>query len=84
MAWRKNIVDWLDLRLGIRDLLEQNLTKYLLPRNINVWYTLGAVLITLFVLQVATGILLLIYYVPDPAEAFQSVTRIMNEVPSAG
>lgn len=81
MAWRKNIVDWLDLRLGIRDLLEQNLTKYLLPRNINVWYTLGAVLITLFVLQFATGILLLIYYVPDPAEAFQSVTRIMNEVP---
>jgi len=81
MAVKKKIVDWLDLRLGIRDLLEQNLTKYLLPRNINIWYTLGAVLLTLFVLQFATGILLLIHYVPDSAEAFRSVNRIMNEVP---
>ena len=78
---KKQIVDFLDSRLGIRDLLEQNLTKYLLPRNTNVWYTLGAVLITLFMIQIATGILLLIYYVPNPAEAFESVERIMNEVP---
>jgi ubiquinol-cytochrome c reductase cytochrome b subunit len=77
----KRIVDWLDLRLGIRDILEQNLTKYLLPRNINVWYTLGAVLLTLFALQFATGILLLIYYQPSPQEAFTSVQRIMNEIP---
>jgi len=81
MSWRKRIYDWVDLRLGVQDLLEQNLTKYLLPRNINAWYTLGAVLITLFVLQFATGILLLIHYVPDQAEAFESVTRIMNDVP---
>jgi len=78
---KKIIIDFFDSRLGIRDILEQNLTKYLLPRNINVWYTLGAVLITLFMIQVATGILLLIYYVPNPEEAFQSVERIMNEVP---
>src|SRR3989337_912881 len=81
MAWHKKLVDWMDLRLGVRDILEQNLTKYLLPRNINVWYTLGAVLITLLTIQFATGILLLIHYVPDHSEAFQSITRIMNEVP---
>ena len=81
MALRKRLVDWIDLRLGVRDILEQNLTKYLLPRNINVWYTLGAVLITLFMIQFATGILLLIHYVPDQAEAFRSVNRLMNEVP---
>ena len=81
MNWKKRIVDYLDVRLGIRDILEQNLTKYLLPRNINVWYTLGAVLLTLLAIQVATGILLLIYYVPNPDDAFASVQRIMNEVP---
>ena len=81
MDLKKQVIDFVDTRLGVRDILEQNLTKYLLPRNINVWYTLGAVLLTLFMIQVATGVLLLIYYVPNPAEAFQSVERIMNEVP---
>lgn len=77
----ERVYKFLEVRLGIRALLEQNLTRYLLPRNVNVWYTLGAVLLTLFVLQFVTGILLLVYYVPNPDEAFQSVERIMNEVP---
>ncbi|BCR04144.1 cytochrome b [Desulfuromonas versatilis] len=77
----KTAIDFVDVRLGIRDILADNLTKYLLPRNVNIWYTLGAVLMTLFGLQFATGILLLIYYVPNPSEAFGSVQAIMNEVP---
>jgi ubiquinol-cytochrome c reductase cytochrome b subunit len=81
MGLVKKIGDFLDVRLGIRDILEQNLTKYLLPRNINTWYTLGAVLLTLFAVQFASGILLLIYYNPTTDEAFRSVQRIMNEVP---
>lgn len=81
MDFKKKVFDFFDTRLGIKDILEQNLTKYLLPRNINVWYTLGAVLLTLFMIQFATGILLLIYYVPEPSEAFKSIERIMNEVP---
>lgn len=81
MPLRKRIVDYLDVRLGIRDILEQNLTRYLLPRNINAWYTLGSVLLTLFAIQFATGVLLLIYYIPNTEQAFQSVQTIMNEVP---
>ncbi len=81
MRLLNRLIDFLDIRLGIRALLEDNLTKYLLPRNINIWYTLGAVLLTLFGLQFATGILLLIYYDPNAAEAFGSVQKIMNEVP---
>ncbi|WP_303721729.1 cytochrome bc complex cytochrome b subunit [Malonomonas rubra] len=77
----KRLYAFFEVRLGINDILEQNLTKYLLPRNVNIWYTLGAVLLTLFVLQFVTGILLLVYYVTDPVEAYQSVERIMNEIP---
>lgn len=77
----KRVVDYLDVRLGIREIIEDNLTKYLLPRNVNVWYTLGAVLLSLFALQFVTGVLLLIYYVPNAQEAFGSVQKIMNEVP---
>lgn len=81
MGIRNKIADFIDVRLGIRDILEQNLTRYLLPRNINAWYTLGAVLLTLFAVQIVTGILLLIYYNPTTEEAFKSVQHIMNEVP---
>ena len=35
----------------------------------------------LFLVQVATGILLLLYYRPSAAEAFESVQYIMAEVP---
>ncbi len=81
MKLREGIVDWLDSRLGIRELLHANMQGYLLPRQINIWYTLGAVLLAMFGLQFVTGILLLVYYVPDTDKAFASVTAIVNEVP---
>lgn len=81
MELKKRIIDFLDVRLGIRELLARNLTEYLLPRNINLWYTLGAVLLTLFAIQFITGILLLVYYDPNVEFAFASVQRIMNDVP---
>ncbi|HEX8960565.1 MAG TPA: cytochrome bc complex cytochrome b subunit [Geobacteraceae bacterium] len=73
--------DWLEVRLGLRELAEKNLTGYLLPRNINFWYSMGSILLFIFALQVATGILLLVYYVPEADKAFDSVKAIMNSVP---
>jgi len=81
MKYAKRLVDFIEVRLGIRDILEQNLSGYLLPRNVNTWYALGATLLALFGLQILTGILLLIYYVPDADKAFASVQHITNEVP---
>lgn len=81
MGLGKQVVDWIDLRLGVRGLLRANLQDYLLPRNVNTWYSLGTVLLTLFGLQVLTGILLLVYYVPETTKAFASVEQIMNTVP---
>ena len=77
----KRLYRWLDLRIGAGQIVEKELTGYLLPRNINEWYSLGSVLLVIFALQVVTGMLLMVYYVPDADKAFQSVTFIMNEVP---
>jgi ubiquinol-cytochrome c reductase cytochrome b subunit len=74
-------VDWLDARIGIRELANAWGPGYLLPRNINAWYSLGSILLFAFALQVVTGILLLIHYVPDADKAFASVNAIMNDVP---
>lgn len=81
MQFARDIIAWFDSRLGVGELLHKNLRGYLLPRNVGIWHTLGAVLLALFGLQVLTGILLLVYYVPDTERAFDSVSRIMNEVP---
>ena len=81
MGLFKIILDWLDRRIGVREIVAKELTGYLLPRNINVWYSMGSILLFIFGLQVVTGILLLIHYVPDADKAFKSVTFIMNDVP---
>jgi len=81
MALIKRLIDWIDVRIGLRAIVDEELTGYLLPRNINALYSLGSVLLFLLTLQVVTGILLLIYYVPAADKAFASVSTIMNDIP---
>ena len=44
------------------------------------WYYFGGITLFLFAVQVATGILLLLYYRPTPTEAYESVQFIMTRV----
>src|SRR5512140_2449132 len=81
MALLSSIRNWIEVRLGVKELVEDYLTGYLLPRNINFWYSMGSILLVIFVIQVVTGILLLVYYIPEADKAFTSVTAIMNTVP---
>ena len=81
MTLFKRVYDWVDVRIGAREIVKKELTGYLLPRNINEWYSLGSVLLVIFALQVVTGMLLLVYYVPDAEKAFKSVSYIMNDLP---
>jgi cytochrome b6 len=46
-----------------------------------VFYYLGGMTLFFFLVQVATGILLMLYYRPSAAEAFESVEFIMTTVP---
>jgi quinol-cytochrome oxidoreductase complex cytochrome b subunit len=43
-------------------------------------YTLGSATTILVMLQVITGMLLTVYYVPSPDEAYDSIQYIMNDV----
>ncbi|MEE8484046.1 MAG: cytochrome b N-terminal domain-containing protein [Nitrospinota bacterium] len=74
-------IDWIDYRTGARELVKDQLTEYRIPPKLNKWYSLGGLCLFAFKLQVITGILLLIYYVPSAEEAFESVERIMLEIP---
>ena len=73
--------EWLEIRIGLDELIRSQLTEYRVPKNINIFYTLGMVAFAAFLFQVFTGILLIFYYIPDDKDAFESVSFIMNHVP---
>jgi ubiquinol-cytochrome c reductase cytochrome b subunit len=81
MEFLKSIYNWIDVRLGTHEIITEKRTGYLLPSNVNAWYSLGSVLLFIFTLQIITGMLLMLYYVPDIDKAFDSVSFIMTEIP---
>src|SRR6202142_4153459 len=77
----ENLKNWIEIRIGLDELVKKQLTGDMVPRGINIFYTLGFVALEAFISQVITGFFLLIYYVPDPEHAFKSGQEIMSSVP---
>ena len=74
------IYRWFDERYAITPLLEKNVTKKQVPRTLGWAACFGGLSFLVFLVQVFTGMLLLMYYKPDPAEAWDSVTFIKSNV----
>src|SRR5580692_9799091 len=66
----------------IKEILENHLIFYPTPKNLFYVWGFGSLLGIMLVVQVATGILLAMHYAPYTEIAFDSVERIMREVPS--
>ena len=71
---------WLDSRLPILRLANDTVTTFPTPRNLNIWYTFGAILTFCLGIQIVSGIVLAMHYVPNADLAFDSVETIMREV----
>lgn len=71
---------WLDERIGLSDLAKLAKKKQIPLHRHTFWYYFGGMTLFLFTIQVATGILLLLYYRPSAGEAFESIQFIMTEV----
>ncbi|MCP4380004.1 MAG: cytochrome b [Hyphomicrobiales bacterium] len=71
---------WLERRLPIISFVHSSFVAYPTPRNLNYWYTFGAILSFVLVAQIVTGVVLAMHYVPDGAMAFASVEHIMRDV----
>lgn len=75
---KETVFQWLDERLGLTTLYGVLLDRKV-PK-VNWWFTLGSANMILFALQVVTGMMLTVYYVPSPDHAYDSIQYIMNEV----
>jgi cytochrome b6 len=71
---------WLDERLDLSGIRHFIAEKRVPVHRQEVWYYLGGLTLFLFAVQVASGILLLLYYRPSAEEAYESVQFIMTEV----
>ena len=74
------IFAWLDERLSISTLTAMARKKEVPLHRHSIWYYFGGMTLFLFIVQVVTGILLLLYYRPSSENAFESVQFIITEV----
>jgi cytochrome b6 len=78
-AWM-TVWTWLDERLDLSAIGALAKKKDVPIHRHTLWYYLGGMTLFLFVVQVCTGALLLIYYRPSAEEAYESVQFLMAEV----
>jgi ubiquinol-cytochrome c reductase cytochrome b subunit len=71
---------WLERRLPVIGLVHSSFVAYPTPRNLNYWWTFGAILTFMLAAQMVTGIVLAMHYVSAGSMAFDSVEAIMRDV----
>jgi len=76
------LLGWVDERMPtLMSEYKKHLSEYYAPKNFNLWYIFGGLAITVLVIQIVTGIFLVMNYKPDANLAFASVEYIMRDVP---
>lgn len=68
----RRVADWFEARLGIAQAIGPIL-GHRTPRGAKWWYVFGSATLTLFLVQVATGICLAMVYVPSGDQAYESL-----------
>jgi len=76
----RRTLDWLDERFGAGSVEEFLRHKTVPVHRHTLWYYFGGITLFLFIIQVLTGILLLLYYRPTPNDAFESVQYMVTQV----
>ncbi|WP_024537796.1 cytochrome b [Comamonas badia] len=76
------LTNWLENRFPTAfDAYKVHMSEYYAPKNFNFWYIFGSLALLVLVIQIVTGIFLVMHYKPDAAKAFESVEYIMRDVP---
>jgi ubiquinol-cytochrome c reductase cytochrome b subunit len=74
-------LNWIDNRFPLSSTFKGHMSEYYAPKNFNFWYFFGSLALLVLVIQIVTGIFLVMHYKPDANLAFASVEYIMRDVP---
>ncbi|MFW9616445.1 cytochrome b [Aquabacterium sp.] len=77
----EKFMTWIDNRFPATKMYKEHMSEYYAPKNFNFWYFFGSLAMLVLVIQIVTGIFLVMNYKPDAAVAFASVEYIMRDVP---
>src|SRR5213594_4422346 len=72
-------IDWLEERSGLVGGIKYFLFRKV-PGDTGWWHTLGSATLTAFLVQALTGVILAMYYKPDPQNAYSSIQHITNDL----
>ncbi|MGA4072673.1 cytochrome b [Ralstonia nicotianae] len=88
MVETTGLLGWIDARFPLTETWKAHLSEYYAPKNFNFWYFFGSLALLVLVIQIVTGIFLVMNYKPDGTlnaagipVAYASVEFIMREVP---
>lgn len=74
------VIKWIDRRLPIFTMMYKEYMVFPVPKNLNYFWSFGALASITLMVMLATGIILAMQYQPNTELAFNSVERIMRDV----
>jgi ubiquinol-cytochrome c reductase cytochrome b/c1 subunit len=74
------VLQWIERRLPLLGLMHSSFVAYPTPKNLNYWWTFGAILSFMLAMQILTGVILAMHYTPEASMAFRSVESIVRDV----
>jgi ubiquinol-cytochrome c reductase cytochrome b subunit len=77
---RARLIDWIDQRFPLTELIKEHASEYYAAKNFNGWYVFGVLAFVVLIIQLLTGIYLTMNYKPSAEDAFASVEYIMRDV----
>jgi len=77
----QSILAWLDDRIGLDAVRHVVQEKTVPVHRHSAWYYFGGMTLFFFLIQIMTGILLMLYYRPSANEAYESIQFLMTQVP---
>src|SRR5271165_7360008 len=80
MSRLKQIGEWFDERLQLGKPIKEAMSHPVPRSSASWWYVFGSAALTIFGLQVVTGILLALIYVPSAGEAWNSLQHLNDQV----
>ena len=77
----RGVLGWIEYRLPVFSFLNNTVGyNYPAPKNLSYWWNFGSLAGLALLIQILTGVVLAMHYVPTPDGAFASVERIMRDV----
>ncbi len=81
MPWYKHVYDWVERRVQLEGFVKEAAEHPVPRKTASWWYVFGSAAFVLLMLQIVTGVLLALIYVPSAGEAWNSLQVLNHQLP---